>query len=431
MQRPPRTWLQVTPVNERHTCADHEPELSALLDGQLAEPAAARLRAHLVDCPGCLAELEGIRRARSLLRSLPVRAVPAGLFTQSAVEGLYVSPPPRRIQRSAMGLRPLLVAMLVAAVVVVTAVFALGGIDSQSALVAVDVPRLVAHHLDAADDRGEVVPMASERLVLEWPGGPAEPATVSRSAVVSAPQPDVEGPTVLSDKYEVAVGSTEQIMDRRCVRLDVRIATTGELREQVWIDDASGVFLRRETYSSGERARTVAYLSLDLDGPSPQATSTPGPITVSSPAQLGALRTAGWSLPTELARGYTLEATSVHSSTPGMPLQAIYSDGLYTVSLFVQPGQPDLSALPTDMAQVAELTDRRAYAMSGLPAGIVWGSEHHTLTMLGDAPRDDLLAIATALPADRPTSPSARFGRGMRRVIDASRATISATTVDP
>ncbi len=417
----------MTLVNERHTCADHEPELSALLDGQLAKPAAARLRAHLVDCPGCLAELEGIRRARSLLRSLPVRAVPAGLFTQSAVEGLYVSQPPRLMRRSAWGLRPLLVAMLVAAVIVV---FASDGVGSQSALVAVDVPTLVEHHLDAADDRGEVVRLAGERLVLEWPGGPAEPATVSRSDVVSSPQPDVAGPIALSEKYEVAVRSSEQIMDRRCVRVDVRMATTGELREQIWVDDASGVFLRRETYSSGQRARTVAYLSLDLGGQSPQTTSTPRPIALSSPAQLGALRTAGWSLPMELARGYTLEATSVHSSTPGMPLQAMYSDGLYTVSLFVQPGQPDLSALPTDMAQVAELTDRRAYAMTGLPAGIVWGSEHHTLTLLGDAPQEDLLAIAAALPAGRPTSPSARFGRGMRRVIDAARATISATTVD-
>lgn len=402
-------------MTAQHTCADHEPELSALLDGQLPEPAAARLRAHLVNCPGCLAELEGLRRARSLLRSLPVRAVPAGLFNQSAIEGRYAG------QSMAVALPPksyasrLLLVVLVGVVVVAMLMMMLAvGTGDRSALVDVGLQELTLQHAQAAGDSGVG---GAERLVLEWPQGPDGPVVVSRSNFTSPARPLVVSPVDLSGKYDVVVGPAEQIMDRRCIRMDMRIAATGELREQVWIDQESGVFLRRETYESGQRARTVAYLSLDLDDDSPAQVRPPGVVAVNDVSQFAALRAAGWTVPPQLAGGYLLAATVVHTALPGMPVQAIYSDGLYTVSLFVQPGQPDLTTLPADMEHVPELDDRRAYALPGLPAGIVWGANQHVLALMGDAPHGDLLAIVRDLPGDRPSPLLVRLGRGMHRMV--------------
>lgn len=149
------------PVVEHHTCADHEPELSALLDGRLHGPAAARLRAHLVDCPGCLAELEGLRRARSLLRSLPVRSVPAGLFSQDAVER-RVGPAGIAAVRAlptAPGTLRTRLAAVAAALAVALALIFVAGAGGSSAVVEVDVEGLTSQHVRTAGGPGVPAPV--------------------------------------------------------------------------------------------------------------------------------------------------------------------------------------------------------------------------------------------------------------------------------
>lgn len=63
----------------------HHPdeELSALLDGELTEQAAAEVNAHVVACSDCSAELAAVRLARASVRSLPAVEPPAGF-----IEGL-------------------------------------------------------------------------------------------------------------------------------------------------------------------------------------------------------------------------------------------------------------------------------------------------------------------------------------------------------
>lgn len=267
--------------------------------------------------------------------------------------------------------------------------------------------------------RGRTVPMSGQRQVVEWPDGPDEPAVVSTAEFYATPQREVTVPVDVSGKYDVTIGSREHIMDRLCVRMDLSLADTGELREQVWIDEASGAFLRRETFDEGQRVRIVSYLSLDLDAP-PRPARSADPLRLSTEAQRAALRAAGWVLPAELAGGYELVETLVHVTTPGMPLQAIYSDGLYTVSLFAQPGAPDLDALPAGASHLEDLDDRRAYVLPGqLPVGILWAAPQQVLTLVGDAPRAELIDIAATLPADPPPGLWDRLVRGVRRIADA------------
>lgn len=56
--------------------------LSALLDGELAEPDVGVARRHLAACPTCTAELRDVGQARSWLRHLPPVAPPAGFLEQ-------------------------------------------------------------------------------------------------------------------------------------------------------------------------------------------------------------------------------------------------------------------------------------------------------------------------------------------------------------
>ena len=65
-----------------------EDALSALLDGELSAAEAAVVRAHVVSCADCSAELDAVREARAALRSLPAIEPPAGFFESLLADGL-------------------------------------------------------------------------------------------------------------------------------------------------------------------------------------------------------------------------------------------------------------------------------------------------------------------------------------------------------
>ena len=54
--------------------------LSGLLDGELDLAEAEVVRAHLVACPDCAAEVVVVRDVRASLRSMPAVDPPAGFF---------------------------------------------------------------------------------------------------------------------------------------------------------------------------------------------------------------------------------------------------------------------------------------------------------------------------------------------------------------
>ncbi|MEE8602611.1 zf-HC2 domain-containing protein [Euzebya tangerina] len=446
-------------MNGEHTCADHEPELSLLLDGRLNGRAAARLRRHLVECPGCLAELEGLRRARSLLRSLPVREVPAGLFTQSALERdpqaptgeaallrwavtPAVGPPSEQVASDAVPTRRwrsvgTLLAVMVMAIGMAMTVGG-GGLIRP---VDVDLDRLADDHItltraggvpmpigawsdvdgaasasaalltewgNPASDgattllqgavRGSSVSRTGETLVMTWPNGPDRPAVVSVSPVSVAGQAVAGGVADPTEKYDITVGHVDHIMDRPCIRVDLRLRDQEEVREQVWIDESTGVFLRRVTFDDGRRQRSVSYQSLDLDA-AVEPVRSGGETALQQPGQVDALRAGGWDIPASLPGSYQLIGVAVRSDVAGMPVQAVYSDGLYVASLFVQPGQPDLAQISGSAEHVGALTDRMAYLWEGYPNRMLWAAAGRTYTLIGDAPVDDLMGMATGLPA--------------------------------
>lgn len=59
------------------TCRAIRPLLSARLDGELPPREAAQVDAHLRGCGDCRREQQGLGAVRSLVRSMPVRRLPA------------------------------------------------------------------------------------------------------------------------------------------------------------------------------------------------------------------------------------------------------------------------------------------------------------------------------------------------------------------
>lgn len=236
----------------------------------------------------------------------------------------------------------------------------------------------------------------------------------------------------LGSKYDLVFARADRVMDRPCTMLEIRRRADGALRERLWVDDESGLLVRRETFEGGdEPVRLATYLSLDLDpeqrsGPHAPAEAAEASELLVPEGQgmealdergLAALRESGWTVPGGLPDGYApLGAYAVDAGT-SQPLQLVFGDGLYVVSVFQQQGRPDWSSLPPG-AQRVEALDFPAYEWPGaVPHRLVWEAEGRTFTLVSDAPAVDLVRIAEALPQPQVPGVLERLGRGLGRLL--------------
>jgi sigma-E factor negative regulatory protein RseB len=241
----------------------------------------------------------------------------------------------------------------------------------------------------------------------------------------------------LGAKYHVAVAEGDRVMDRPCSLLEITRRADGALRERLWIDDDTGLLVRRETFDGGaEPVRLAAYLSLSLDpertgaragrsthvrlsGPAEPAPAEPPGRKVADAVderERTALRSAGWIVPDALPEGYVPVGAWAVDAGDSQPLQLVYGDGLYVVSVFQEHGTPDWGSLPAGASRVEGL-DFPAWEWPGaVPSRLLWEAEGQTFSLVGDAPPGELLMLAAALP--RPQGPGllTRLRRGLGRL---------------
>jgi negative regulator of sigma E activity len=209
----------------------------------------------------------------------------------------------------------------------------------------------------------------------------------------------------LAEKYDVSGPTTSRMLERRCALIEIRDRASQQLRERLWVDAGTGILLRREAYEGGELLRLAAFIALEEApsrpvGRSPAALGeeVPEPPPPVDAGGVEALRAAGWTIPDQLPGGYRLEAVYAHAGGAGPPLQTVYGDGLYTVSLFEQRGTPDWETLPNGARPVDRFASR-AYEWPGsVPRRVVWSGQEATFTLVGDPPPAEFRAIVDALP---------------------------------
>ena len=236
----------------------------------------------------------------------------------------------------------------------------------------------------------------------------------------------------LAAKYDVVVLPGERLLDRPCIRLEITRKADDALVERLWIDRKSGLLLRRETYAGEDNLlRMVAYLKLDLDpgvrrgrddevratrGQRPSQTRQNQDVTEVDEAGREALREAGWVVPEELPGDYVTEGSFAVNAGESQPLQTVYSDGLYTVSLFEQRGELAVATLPDGAEQTNDF-GFPAYTWPGaVPRRVVWEAGDTTYSLVGDAPPRELQAIAAEFPRPEPDGFFERIRRGLGRL---------------
>jgi hypothetical protein len=227
---------------------------------------------------------------------------------------------------------------------------------------------------------------------LTWSGGVGP----SRSA----PDP--------TDKYEVRAELGPLVLGRPTTR--VVLHHDGRITEEADVDDASGLLLRRQVFDErGWAVRVVEFTSLD------------------EVRSLGATkaRSAAWKVPRlddvpspfqapdQLAAGYARLGVYRRGSV----VQALYGDGVRTLSVFTQLGKADPEALPEggEILPIGGTVGRRWTWAGGQV--VTWSSRGTTTTVVGDGPPAEVLAAARSVPAPSPLGFLPRLRQTARHVV--------------
>jgi sigma-E factor negative regulatory protein RseB len=167
----------------------------------------------------------------------------------------------------------------------------------------------------------------------------------------------------------------------------------GTTVERVYVADDSGIALRRETLDeNGDIARSIAFTDIALGAPE----STPSTVQASAaPAAIDSLDLP-FHDPDEVGDGFRLAG---EWQRPGGVVQLYYSDGLLSVSVFEQVGRLDDAQMPAGGSAV-DFDGHSGYRYD-IPVGEVLVFERNGVvyTCIGDAPTDEIIAIALDVSA--------------------------------
>ncbi|MBC7639194.1 MAG: hypothetical protein H7231_05365 [Rhodoferax sp.] len=215
--------------------------------------------------------------------------------------------------------------------------------------------------------------------------------------------------SLLMSHYDVSLDRPGQVAGRPAHSLLLR--RSGSTAARLWLDDATGLLLRREVYdAAGRTTAAMAYLDVTV-GPSPAPVTTTVALAA-RPGGVDAIRRSGWVCPAAIGSGgsdlvlydaRTLNATA--GRTPIMHLT--YSDGLSSLSVFEQQGTLDPVAVQG--YAVTGSGSRRMHVRRGSPTQAVWQSGPTVVTVVSDAPTGQLAAVVAAMPST-PAPTTARAG---------------------
>ncbi len=222
---------------------------------------------------------------------------------------------------------------------------------------------------------------------------------------------------LLAENYQVFLAGRGQVDGRPAQEIVLR-HRDGRLAARFWLDNATKLPLRRETFDA--RARMVSedvFVSLKLGSPAatavPRTASVPGGKPLAA-AQLNRLRAAGWPLPAQLPGQLSLVRASETGGSSDVVVDLAYSDGLFVISLFVQRGH--LPAQLSGWSQVA-LRGDRVYAAGRDQRSVAWSARGFVYTLIADAPDQTLDQAVGALPHNGGPGFFGRMGRGLGRLV--------------
>ncbi len=268
--------------------------------------------------------------------------------------------------------------------------------------------------------------------VLQVRHTPGEGSTVQvLSSEAAALAPDVLDQSLLSllaSHYDLRMAGAGACAGHRARVVEaLRPGQSGPmaLAGRFWVDDATGLVLRRDVLDDGGLVvRSSAFVSLTV------GSRDAVPVSFwAAPPMAGVMHATGqrlddtgvqvlvaqgWPISRDLPAGMDMFEARMHDSALGDVLQLSYSDGLSTLSLFVQKGE-----LPSVTPGIPQSLGGQVWVSPGTTERVVWSGGGRTWTLVSDAPDATVQSAVLALPhapAEQDDGMFARTWRGMSRV---------------
>ena len=224
---------------------------------------------------------------------------------------------------------------------------------------------------------------------------------------------------LLARDYTVVRAGDGEVCGRATTVIEARRAD-GSAAGRFYIDKQTGLMLRRELLDDqGREVNLAVFTEFRSSIPRARFVTTAAPQTIETPwthelvgADLGALKTKGWPVPSALPGGLTLyDARQLDGSGPVVHLS--YSDGLSVVSVFVERGTLDASSVAG--WRKATRGGRDVYVRDTVQQRVMWESQGYVYTVFADAPPPVVDTAVAALPHGG-TGFWRRLGRGLGRL---------------
>lgn len=226
---------------------------------------------------------------------------------------------------------------------------------------------------------------------------------------------------LIAQHYSLAaLGRAGRVAGREVDLVEARRPGAGDggLAARFWLDQATGLVLRREVYDhAGRPARASAFVDIVVRrAPAALAERAVDSAGALGPRELAALRARGWTCPRTLPGPLTL--VDARRDPDSGVLRLSYADGLSSLSLFQQRGRLDEDKLQG--YRTTTMAGRTVWVRRELPWRAVWAEDGRVYTVLADAPQRTVEAVVRALGRHRGDegsgSPLDRLGRGLDRV---------------
>jgi sigma-E factor negative regulatory protein RseB len=217
---------------------------------------------------------------------------------------------------------------------------------------------------------------------------------------------------LLSANYQVAAVGWGRVAGRRARVITAR--RDGRLAARIWLDKATTLPLRRETFDGhGHVVSVASFMALTLGGGVAEALAgtVPRQWVAARPARL---RAEGWPLPGPLPDHLALLGAREGNTATGPVVDLDYSDGLSLVSVFLQRGH--LKYRPPGWWRMA-LGGSPVYADGSDGQTFVWPAQGFVYTLVAAAPPQTVAQVVAALPHNGGPGPLARLGHGLRRLV--------------
>jgi hypothetical protein len=197
-------------------------------------------------------------------------------------------------------------------------------------------------------------------------------------------------------KYQLESLAGAHVVGRTTRLIEVRKA--GTLLERLFLDDETGLLLRREQFEAGQGpSRTIEFESIEFHR-TPVVPDPPEKVVNLSPKRVSADKVPGGvSAPVALADGY--DRLGLYRR-PGGIVQVQYSDGLYDLSVFQQQGRLDRHGLPDASRVTVGSASGWHYPWAGGHV-LFWEGGGTVYTAVSDAPLAQIVAAAGSIPPAR------------------------------